>query len=103
MAAFANTKGGYLVFGVTNSPRKLKGIDGERFLNTEPAKITEFLNEYFSPEIHWEIGTYEFESLSFGVMFVAEFERKPVVYKREQQSHSRRRYLLPLSWPDNGP
>ena len=82
LAAFANTKGGYLVFGVTNSPRKLKGIDGEKFLNTEPAKITEFLNEYFSPEIHWEIGTYEFESFTFGVMFVAECVRKPVVCKK---------------------
>ncbi len=24
MAAFSNTKGGYLIFGVTNSPRQLK-------------------------------------------------------------------------------
>lgn len=86
MAAFANNNGGYLVFGVADSPRRLKGIDSGKFLATEPAKITEFLNEYFSPEIHWEIGTYEFENLSFGILYVAQCNRKPVVCKKSNSS-----------------
>lgn len=46
IAAFANAKGGYLVFGVTNSPRTLKGLTSDKFENTDTAKITEYLNEY---------------------------------------------------------
>lgn len=86
MAAFANNNGGYLVFGVSDSPRRLKGIDGEKFLSTEPTKITSFLNEYFSPEIHWEIGTHEFEGMTFGILYVSPCVRKPVVCKKSNSS-----------------
>src|ERR1019366_3508027 len=54
MAAFANTAGGYLVFGVKDSPRELLGLKTDNFEKADPAKLTNALNERFSPEIMWE-------------------------------------------------
>ena len=44
IAAFANNKGGVIVFGVSNKPHKLVGI--ENFDNTDDAEITTFLNNH---------------------------------------------------------
>src|ERR1035441_799185 len=54
MAAFANTAGGYLVFGVKDKPRTLIGLKSDNFDGVDPAKVTQALNERFAPEIHWE-------------------------------------------------
>lgn len=79
IAAFANSKGGYLVFGVTNSPRTLKGLTSDKFENTDTAKITEYLNEYFHPEIQWEMSTYDFQDKKFGILYIKESHNKPIV------------------------
>src|SRR5699024_10508832 len=57
MAAFANAQGGYIIFGVTDKPRVLKGLSGnhlDQFDNLDRATLTNDLNEHFSPEIHWD-------------------------------------------------
>jgi len=79
MAAFSNAKGGYIVFGVTNCPRKAKGLNDDRFERIDPARIAEYLNEYFNPEIEWEIGTHEFLGKKFGLIYIFESENKPVI------------------------
>ena len=47
MAAFANNRGGYIIFGVTNSPRLLAGISGAGFENHDEATISAYLNGIF--------------------------------------------------------
>lgn len=47
LAAFANTSGGYIVFGISNSPRRIVGLTNNNFDKVDPAKISEFLNEFF--------------------------------------------------------
>lgn len=79
IAAYANSKGGYLVFGVTNSPRKIKGLSSDKFESTDTAKITEYLNEYFHPEIGWEMSTYDFQDKKIGLVYVKESQNKPVI------------------------
>ncbi|MCL6628919.1 MAG: ATP-binding protein [Armatimonadetes bacterium] len=66
-AAFANNQGGYLVFGVKDRPRELKGITGTAFDDLKTDKLTGMLNEYFAPEIHWAAHEYEFEGMTFGL------------------------------------
>lgn len=79
MAAFANARGGYIVFGVKNNPREIVGLQNTRFEDTDPAIITEFLNTAFSPEIHWDKRQYTAQKMKIGVMYVFEAESKPVV------------------------
>lgn len=85
MASFANAKGGYLIFGVTDSPRHLKGLSEEsstRFDDLDRAKLSEALNEHFSPEIGWDSGTFKLSGRTLGVIYVFESETKPVIVKK---------------------
>lgn len=40
IAAFANNVGGFLVFGVKNSPHEIVGVNIERFDSLDPAIVT---------------------------------------------------------------
>ena len=82
MASFANNKGGFILFGVKNSPRKPIGIEKARFDSIQEEKITSFLLENFSPEIKWETGLIEVASKWFGYIYTYEAEEKPVICKK---------------------
>jgi hypothetical protein len=84
MAAFANAKGGYIVFGVKNRPHKLVGLKTSNFEEQELEVVTAFLNETFAPEICWEMHLYEFSGMAFGMIFVEESRAKPVVALKNQ-------------------
>lgn len=79
MAAFANNKGGYLVYGVKNNPREPIGINNNNFDNIDDAEITQAINEYFAPSINWERTIYEWTGKRFGVVYTHASENKPVV------------------------
>jgi hypothetical protein len=82
MAGFANAHGGYLVFGVGNKPRKMVGLKSANFEDIDPSSISEFLNDLFSPEIHWSMRIYELGGLTFGLIHVGEHSQKPVVARK---------------------
>jgi len=79
MTAYSNTEGGFLVFGVSNAPREIVGVNVRRFDSIEPAKITAFLNAHLSPEIAWELGLIDFAGFKLGFLYTEEHTRKPVV------------------------
>lgn len=85
-SAFANNQGGYLIFGIANSPRKLKGLNEkskQQFNSVDEEKISGFINEYFSPYVDWDIGSYEKESKFFGILYIYESNQKPVICKKD--------------------
>jgi hypothetical protein len=53
-AAFANARGGYIVFGIGNKPRKLTGMTNTNFEDTDPETITKDLNSSFAPALEWQ-------------------------------------------------
>lgn len=79
MAAFANNKGGYIVFGVQNNPRNLVGFKNDKFETFDEAKITEYLNSAFSPEIKFEKFMLEIDSKAVGILYTYQSEFPPVV------------------------
>jgi len=85
-AAFANAKGGYIVFGIKNRPHKLIGLR-EKALNAfegiDPEKVSEFFNQHFAPEIRWDIHVHEVAGKQFGLLYVHEAGEKPVVCTAE--------------------
>ncbi len=87
-AAFANNKGGYLIFGVKDRPkRELIGLSEKsrsQLDKTDPEKITGFLLEDFSGNITWEHQVIEIDGLSFGVFYVEEAETKPIICKKDE-------------------
>lgn len=81
MAAFANTEGGYIIFGIKDRPHKLIGIKEEDF-SVDSARITESINDVFSPEIRWDMNIHEFQGKTFGLLYVYPSENKPVVARK---------------------
>jgi hypothetical protein len=79
LASFSNNKGGYIVFGVTKEPHKLKGLNMVNFESCDPAKITEYLNSHFSPELAWDMDTITFHEVSLGYLYAHEISDKPII------------------------
>ena len=86
-AAFANNRGGYLIFGVTDKPRVPVGLSKSalaQFEKVDPEKISGFLLEICSPSIEWEQATYKVRGASFGVFRVHAAREKPVIAKKDE-------------------
>jgi len=85
-AAFANTRGGYIIFGIGQRPHKLLGLMGSNlkmFESIDPEILSSHFNEYFSPELIWNIHQYELNTKSFGILYISECICKPVICKKE--------------------
>lgn len=85
-AAYANTKGGYIVFGIANKPHRLCGLSGANlklFENIDPEKMSRHFNDHFAPEIEWAIQEYELQGKIFGLLYIHEVKDKPVVCTKE--------------------
>lgn len=86
-AAFSNNRGGYLVFGVKDSPRVLLGLSkrAERqFDKIDPERITGYLLDIFTSDICWDQAKYERKNMVFGVFRIYEAATKPVIAKKNE-------------------
>lgn len=82
IGAFANTRGGLIIFGVKDSPRIPVGVNRDQFDDIKTEKITTFLTEFFSPQIHWLHGIVEVNGVWFGYIFIGECRDKPAICKK---------------------
>lgn len=81
-AAFANTKGGYIVFGVKNNPRFLVGLQGKKltqFQDLDPERLSNTFNTYFAPEISFELHEHILDEKTFGILYIFASKNKPIV------------------------
>lgn len=86
-AAFANNKGGYLVFGVKDRPRRAVGIkpaSKDQFDKIDPEMITGFLLDCFTGHISWEHDVIELEGADYAYFYVEEAREKPVICKKDE-------------------
>ncbi|WP_299615318.1 helix-turn-helix domain-containing protein [uncultured Tateyamaria sp.] len=86
-AAFANNAGGYLVFGVTDSPRTAAGLSSkalDSFEKLDPEKLTGLLNDCFSAEIVWETAQIEVDGKSFAAFHVFASSEKPIICTKDE-------------------
>lgn len=79
MAAFANNIGGFIVFGVKDSPHELVGLTSDRFEKQDPARVTEYLNSKFAPELDWSWYSVNIGDTNLGVVSVEPAREKPVI------------------------
>lgn len=79
MAAFANTAGGYLVYGVKDKPRTVIGLKTEAFDSLDPARLTQTLNSILAPEIQWDAHIHQIQGKKVGIIYVHEAQTKPVL------------------------
>jgi len=86
-AAFANNRGGVLIFGVQDSPRVPIGLTEaslDQFNKIDPERITGYLLEIFSSNISWAQATFSIEGKTFGVFQIAESVTKPIIAKKNE-------------------
>ena len=86
-AAFANNRGGFIIFGVKDSPRIPIGLNEsslEQFNKIDPEKISGYLIEIFSPNIDWVQFVVEIGRKKFGIFQIFEAQNKPVIAKRNE-------------------
>jgi len=79
MISFANNRGGYIVFGISNSPRQLVGINSDNFEEKDESTISSYLNSVCSPEVNFAKFTIELSKCKLGVIYIYACESKPVV------------------------
>jgi hypothetical protein len=90
MAAFANNRSGYIIFGVKDNPRGVIGIQGSNFDNLDQAMFTGAVNSLFSPSLEWECGiitiTYSEDKKNaertIGWIYTEEADRKPIIAQK---------------------
>ena len=88
-AAFANTKGGYIIFGIGNRPHTLIGLKEvslKMFDGVDPEKLSNHFNNHFSPEIQRDINQFELQGKTFGILYIYECEDKPVLCSKNAGS-----------------
>ena len=78
VAAFSNKAGGYIVFGITDSPRTLKGIS-KPFMGIDDAQINQFFNQFLSPTPEFEREEIEVNGKIFGFLYVHPAENSPII------------------------
>lgn len=93
MAAYSNNRGGYIIFGITDNPRKIIGLKNDNFENMSQEQFSESLNSLFVPAIEWECGTCnidipdedkpgEMKNLKIGWIHTDEAEYKPIISQK---------------------
>lgn len=101
MAAYANNRGGYIIFGVKDNPREVVGLKNTNFENLSQEQFTEAINSLFSPAIEWECGSFIFQvedannagdetgpeliEKKIGWIYAEESEQKPIVAQKANE------------------
>lgn len=84
MVGMANNRGGKIIFGIQDSPRKPVGLKNDKFANVDTTKINNVVSEYFSHEFDWELTSIEFNNMEFGIIEIKESNNKPIVCKKSK-------------------
>lgn len=84
MASFANSSGGYLIFGIKDDGSFI-GLSNYNFENRDPADISSYLNSVFSPAIVWEKLVCEYDGYKIGIIEVKEVDEKPIISHKNGQ------------------
>lgn len=79
LAAFANSGGGHLVFGIDDTTREVVGLLNDQFDRLDSRLPTEFLNSRFAPEIRWSSYLHRLGDKEIGLIYVFSAQNKPVI------------------------
>lgn len=99
MAAYANNRGGYIIFGVKDNPRIVLGLQNNNFDNINQEQFTEAINSLFAPAMEWECGIVSvdaqyrddngvivMEKKKIGWIYTEQAEQKPIIAQKVNES-----------------
>lgn len=79
LSAFSNNQGGCIIFGIKDKPREAIGMTNDNFRDLDNKDLSNYLSEYFSPEIKFETFSFSKDNKNFGVIEVLESNNKPIM------------------------
>lgn len=97
IASFANNKGGQIIFGIQDKPRKPLGLsedDFKIFNDFDTKKISRDIQDCLSQNIEFNLDNFsqniDGEQKNFGLLTIKESSFKPVVCKQKDDNHKLR-------------
>lgn len=82
MSSFANRDGGVLFFGIKDRPRELVGVIEQEI--PDDVVFTNFLKEYFQPEILFKSKTIELYGKKIHCLIIKSAIQKPVICRKSK-------------------
>lgn len=86
VAALANNRGGYVLFGVEDHTGLLKGLKDDRFSNNDPSKFAQAFKSAMEPCPRFELGEVALNGVTMGAVYVHAELDGPVIATRDEDS-----------------
>ncbi|MEQ1710116.1 MAG: ATP-binding protein [Hyphomicrobium sp.] len=86
VAALANNRGGYVLFGVDDSTGCLTGLNDQRFKSADPSEFAMAIRSAMEPCPRFEIGTAEIGGAQLGAVYVHRETDGPVIAIKDEQT-----------------
>lgn len=86
VAALANNRGGYVLYGVENATGVLLGLKDDRFKTTDPSLFTQAFRGAMEPCPRYELGTHQLGGATLGAVFIHAEPEAPVIATRDENT-----------------
>lgn len=84
IVSFANTEGGYIIFGVTDRDCDWIGLDSRSTIeNADDSYIVPFIKKYVDCVPNFQIGKYELDNDIFVLLTIDKKEDNPIVFTKD--------------------
>jgi len=80
IAAFANNKGGYFVFGVENGSFNIVGLPDEKFEKYDLNKLNQNIRDQLGIGLEIQTTTHQIGGKKLGIVYVGQAHTKPVIF-----------------------
>ncbi|MDO9432593.1 MAG: ATP-binding protein, partial [Phenylobacterium sp.] len=80
IAAFANNKGGYFVFGVENGSFNVVGLPDDKFENYDLNKLNQNIRDQLGIGLEIQTATHQIDGKKVGVVWIGPAHTKPVIF-----------------------
>lgn len=80
IAAFANNKGGYFVFGVENGSFNIVGLPDDKFEKYDLNKLNQNIRDQLGIGLEIQTTTHQIDGKKLGIVYVGPAHTKPVIF-----------------------
>src|SRR5262249_38623678 len=87
VAALANNRGGYILFGVGDDPCEIIGLKDDRFTNLDPSRYSMTFRSAMEPVPKFEVGHILWEGKLVGALHIHAQPEGPVIATKDEGSY----------------
>ncbi len=84
IAAFANTKGGFIIFGIEPLTHKLVGIKN-KYLDYDNKNVSETINTNLDGSFNYLFHAFIFENILLAILYIGKAHHPPIILKQQTE------------------